>query len=75
MAPWNGGFFERLVRSKKVMLRKVLQDCRLYFEQMQTVLFEVKAILNNRPLTYYYEGDIEECFKPNHLLCGKTFQS
>ena len=68
LAPWHDGFFERLVRSTKVLLRKVLQGCRLDFEEMQTVLFEVEVILNNRPLTYYYEDDAEECLTPNHLL-------
>ena len=37
---------------------------------MQTVLFEVEAILNNRLLTYYYKDDGEECLTPNHLLLG-----
>ena len=44
------------------------------FEEKQTVLFAVQAILNNRPLTYYYEDDGEECLTPNYLLLGRQLK-
>ena len=41
---------------------------------MQTVLFQVEMILNNRPLTYVYPDEIERAQTPNHLLFGRTLQ-
>ena len=74
LAPWHGGFFERLVRSTKVLLRKELQNCKLNFEELQTILLEVETILNNRPLTNYYDDDTEECLTPNHMLFGRKLK-
>ena len=42
---------------------------------MQTVLFEVEMILNNRPLTYVYPDEIENALTPNHLLFGRMLTS
>ena len=42
---------------------------------MQTVLFEVEMILNNRPLTYVYPDEIKNALTPNHLLFGRTLTS
>ena len=42
------------------------------YEQIQTVLREIKAIVNNRPLTYVYPTELETCITPNHLLFGRT---
>ena len=39
-----------------------------HFEQLETVLFEVERIINNKPLTYVYPNTIET---PNHLLFGR----
>ena len=44
LSPWYGGFFERLVRSTKEVLWKVLNGCRLNYEELQTVLLETEAI-------------------------------
>ena len=41
------------------------------FEKLQTVLFEVELIINNKLLTYLYPNTIETCFTPNHLLFGR----
>lgn len=71
LAPWNGGFFERLVRSAKELLRKDLRSTKLSFEEMQTVLYEIECILNNRPLTYEYPTEFESCLSPNHMLFGR----
>ena len=43
---------ETLVRSTKTLLKKNLQNYRLSYDEMQTVLFEVEMILNNCLLTY-----------------------
>ena len=42
-----------------------------YFEELQTVLFEVELIINNAPLTYVYPNAIGTCLTPNHLLFGR----
>ena len=75
LAPWYGGFFERLVKSVKDLSIKDLKGSRLSYEEMQTVLFECEAILNNRPLTYIYPADLSSCLTPNHLLYGRVIQS
>ena len=75
LAPWHGVFFERLVRSTKTLLKKDLQNYKLSYDELQTVLFEVEMILNNRPLTYVYPDEIENALTPNHLLFGRLLTS
>ena len=70
LAPWWGGFFERLVGFMKRTLRKVLGKAILTYQELETVLTEVEGNLNNRPLTYEYEVVGEEMLIPNHLLYG-----
>ena len=41
------------------------------FEELQTVLIEVKLIINNAPLTYVYPNTIKTYLTPNHLLFGR----
>lgn len=50
-APWWGGFYERLMRSAKVSLRKVIGRKCLETKQLATILCEVKAVVISRPLT------------------------
>lgn len=71
-AAWWGGFWERLVRSVKVSLRKVLGRSSLNFEELTTVLTEVEAVINSRPLTFVY-SDVEEPepLSPGHFLVGR----
>ena len=47
--------FERLVRSTKRCLKKVLSNSRLTYGEMLTVLSEIKVILNNAHLTFLYD--------------------
>ena len=51
-SPWWGGYWERLVRSVKRCLRKTLGRSTLTFDELATILVEIEATLNNRPLTY-----------------------
>ena len=41
-APWWGGFFERMVKSVKQCLKKVIGNARLFFDEMLTILVEVE---------------------------------
>ena len=56
----------------KLLFKKQLKTYRLNYEQMQTVLQEIEAIVNNRLLTYVYLTELGTCVTPNHLLFGLT---
>jgi hypothetical protein len=51
-AAWWGGWWERLIRTMKEMLRKMLGHRKLSRSQMESVLCEVETAMNERPLTY-----------------------
>ncbi|GFT12024.1 integrase catalytic domain-containing protein [Trichonephila clavipes] len=68
-APWWGGFYERLVKTIKDPLRKILGRALLTFEELSTILSEVEVIVNHRPLTYLENDPGEpEPLTPAHLL-------
>ena len=75
-APWWGGFYERLVGSVKRCLKKTLGKASLNYIELNTILTEVEAVLNSRPLTYTYT-DIEDRspLTPSHFLCGHRLLS
>ena len=56
-APWWGGFFERLVKQVKSCLKKTLGRSKLSFDELTTILVQVEAVLNLRPLMYLYSDD------------------
>ena len=70
-APWQGGFFERMVQSVKRILRKLLMCARLNFLELLTLLKNIELIINNRPLTYVYDEITEPPLTPNHLIYGR----
>lgn len=60
-AAWWGGWWERLIRILKDLLKRVLGQARLNYEEMTTVLTDCERVINSRPLTYICE---EEAIKP-----------
>lgn len=52
---WWGGWWERLIRTIKDLLKRMLGHGRLNHVQMETCLCEVEAVINGRPLTYVTE--------------------
>lgn len=50
-ASWWGGFWERLVKSVKDLLRRMLGRSKLDFEELRTCLAGVASAINERPLT------------------------
>ncbi len=70
-APWSGGIFERMIKSTKRCLRKVIGRAKLHYDELITALTEIEAVINSRPLTYLSPDDIEEPLTPSHFLYGK----
>ena len=64
-----------MVGSVKRCLRKILGNARLSFDELLTVLSEVEATLNSRPLTYDYDTPGEEVLTPAHLIYGRRLTS
>ena len=71
-APWYGGFWERLIGLTKTVLKKVLGRSFITLEVLQTLIVEVEAVLNDRPLTYL-SADVTdpEPLTPSHMLYGR----
>ena len=49
-APWQGGFYERLVGMTKRSLRKSLGRSKVSGSELYTLITEIEAMLNSRPL-------------------------
>ena len=73
-APWQGGFWERMVKCVKRCLKKVVGRTSLSYEEMRTILIEIEATLNNRPMTYVYgdEDGISYPLTPAALIYGRN---
>ncbi|XP_003370609.1 putative integrase core domain protein [Trichinella spiralis] len=73
-APWCGGYWERLIRSIKNALRKTVRGALLKYDELHTVLCEIEARINDRPLVFMGD-DIagEAALTPAHFLIGRGF--
>lgn len=72
-APHMGGSWERLVRSFKNSLYKILQNHKPPDALLQSTLIEIEHTINSRPLTYVpLETENDEALTPNHFLLGST---
>ncbi|XP_071033140.1 uncharacterized protein [Parasteatoda tepidariorum] len=58
-APWYGGWWERLIRVLKDLLKRNLGKASLNYEEMLTMLAECESTINQRPLSHTSE-DPEE---------------
>ncbi|XP_026816105.1 uncharacterized protein LOC113555772 [Rhopalosiphum maidis] len=50
-SPHFGGLWEAGIKSMKYLLRRVLGDAHLTYEELLTILTRAEACLNSRPLT------------------------
>lgn len=74
-APWWGGVFERMVRSTKRCLRKLVGRASFTRDEMLTAVVEIEAVINSRPLSYVSATDVEEPLTPSHLIVGRRLLS
>ena len=71
-APWWGGWWERLVRTVKAALRKSVGTRSLTHKELDTLLVEIEACVNSRPLTTVYDSpDDWHCLTPAQFLIGR----
>ena len=70
LAPWMGGFYERLVGITKRILRKILGVSCLTLSQLTTILTEVEVVVNSRSLVY-----VEDVINSSHVLVPNDFLS
>ncbi|XP_049884536.1 uncharacterized protein LOC126379761 [Pectinophora gossypiella] len=67
LAPWFGAFYERLVGLVKHCMRRTLQKHLLNDSQLSTIVKEIEAVLNTRPLTSV-DAELEFILKPSDFL-------
>ncbi|GFW79508.1 g patch domain-containing protein 8 [Trichonephila clavipes] len=67
-AAWWGGWWERLIRILKNLLRRVLGRASLSYEEMLTVLADCESVINARPLTYVTESEAIKPISPLMFL-------
>lgn len=74
-APHFGGLWDAAVKSLKTHLHRVVGNTKLDFEEMCTVLTQVEAALNSRPLGTIPLEDGIEVLTPGHFLIGRPIQA
>lgn len=67
LAPWHGAFYERLVGLVKHCMKRTLEKLLLSDTQLLTVIKEIEAVVNSRPLTQV-GPDMDEILRPCDFL-------
>ena len=69
-----GGVWERQIRTVRNVLQALLEknSQQLDDESLRTLMAEVMAVVNSRPLTYDLEDPEQVPLNPNMILTGKT---
>ena len=76
-SPHFGGLWESAVKSFKTHLKRVIGDTKLTYEEMYTVLTQIEACLNSRPLVSLECADDDgiEVLTPGHFLIGRPLMA
>uniref|UniRef100_A0A914HJA2 Integrase catalytic domain-containing protein n=1 Tax=Globodera rostochiensis TaxID=31243 RepID=A0A914HJA2_GLORO len=67
-APWRGGSWERLVGITKNALRRSVGRNLLTMDEFSTLISEIEAIVNQRPLTFESDEEPGSILRPVHFL-------
>lgn len=72
-SPNFGGLHEAGIKSTKYHLKRIVGDKLLTFEELYTILVQVEAVLNSRPLCpMSNDVDDMEFLTPGHFLIGRA---
>jgi hypothetical protein len=71
-APHHGGLWEAAVKSMKHHLRRTLGSHIATYEELSTLLTEIEACLNSRPLCTLSDDPFNQTYlSPGHFLIGQ----
>jgi transposase InsO family protein len=71
-APHHGGLWEAAVKSMKYHLRRTLGSNIATYEELSTLLSEIEACLNSRPLCTLSDDPFNQTYlSPGHFLIGE----
>ncbi|XP_055543107.1 uncharacterized protein LOC129728682 [Wyeomyia smithii] len=72
-APEFGGLWEAAVKSCKTHLKRIVGDVKLTFEELATVLAQIEAVMNSRPLFTISNDPADPLvITPAHYLIGRS---
>ena len=72
-SPFRGGYWERMNRSLKEPLRKVLGKSLFSYTELYTILTDIEAVLNQRPLSYHGSDPLDPApITPSQLAIGRN---
>ncbi|XP_070519743.1 uncharacterized protein [Cardiocondyla obscurior] len=75
-APHFGGIWEAAVKATKHHIRWVIGEATLTFEEMYTLLTQIEACLNSRPLIPLSDDPEDlEALTPGHFLIGNALNA
>ena len=73
-APWWGGFWERLVKSIKSPMKKVLGQSLITDKELGTLITQIEEQINSRPLTLLVDDPDQVPLTPAEMLIGRPLQ-
>lgn len=74
-APHFGGLWEAGVKSVKRHLKRIMGDVKLTYDEFETVLIQVEACLNSRPLCEIKQSQQSIVLTPGHFLIQDSLLS
>ncbi|XP_072403248.1 uncharacterized protein [Diabrotica undecimpunctata] len=75
-SPHHGGLWEAAIKSTKYHIFRLIGNSQLTFEEFSTVLAQIEAVLNSRPLCSLSNDPSDlSCLTPGHFLIGKPLTS
>jgi hypothetical protein len=67
-SPWYGATWERLIKTLKSCIYKTVGRSKLDYYSFITLISDVEAVMNSRPLTYRSSDNNLEVVTPNHFI-------